>query len=73
MQQIGSATTRAEQARARGLDRYQPDVWDRRLEVLAYWLGEGIRLGVPLRTLATASRLHHPERVKRFVRRHAAR
>lgn len=73
MRNVARAATYVERSREVNDEKYHPEKWQHRLEQLAYWLGEGIRLGVPYRTLGTASRLFHPERVKRFVRRYASR
>lgn len=73
MQNVARARSFIERDRQLGLPQRDPALWQHRLEQLAKWLCEGIRLGVPLRTLATASGLTHPERVRRFVKRYCPR
>lgn len=70
MQHVSRAATYCERARARGEDERDPVRYAARLDYLARWLSEGVRLGVPLRSLATASRTFHPETVRRIVARY---
>ena len=66
MQQVKRAATYRERPLDWQTAKRDPEHRDRQL---AKWLSEGVRLGIPYRSLATAANLDHPETVRRIVER----